>query len=58
VYENSPTIFPIGLELGVPVIASRMGVIGELISERINGYLFCPGDQPDLERVFRAILGD
>lgn len=60
-YENSPTIIYESLKLGVPVIASKIGGITELITDD-NGYLFTPGDVNDLtkkmalfiEKPFRA----
>ncbi len=43
-YENSPTMMYESFAVGVPVIASRIGGIPELITEGENGYLFEPGN--------------
>ncbi|MBU0531111.1 MAG: glycosyltransferase family 4 protein [Candidatus Uhrbacteria bacterium] len=43
-YENSPTVIFESLSCGVPVIASKIGGIPELIKQGENGYLFEPGD--------------
>ncbi|KKW29275.1 MAG: Glycosyltransferase [Candidatus Uhrbacteria bacterium GW2011_GWD2_52_7] len=50
-YENSPTVIYETLMAGVPLIASRIGGVGELIQEGKNGYLFTPGDSDDFVRV-------
>jgi len=44
-YENSPTIIYESFAIGVPVIASRIGGIPELISEGENGWLVEPGNE-------------
>jgi len=49
-YENSPTVIYEALNAGLPVIASRIGGVGELIQEGVSGYLFTPGDQKDFIR--------
>ena len=49
-YENSPTVIYEALNAGLPVIASRIGGVGELIQEGISGYLFAPGDEKDFIR--------
>ncbi len=43
-YENSPTIIYDSFAVGVPVIASNIGGIPELIIEGENGFLFEPGN--------------
>jgi glycosyltransferase involved in cell wall biosynthesis len=47
-YENSPTVIYESLQAGVPVIASNIGGVGELVQDGINGYLFEPGSVNDL----------
>lgn len=54
-YENSPTVIYESLMAGVPVLASRIGGVGELIKEGETGMLFTPGDEEDLCRVVRQI---
>ncbi|OGL60990.1 hypothetical protein A3H10_03360 [Candidatus Uhrbacteria bacterium RIFCSPLOWO2_12_FULL_46_10] len=43
-YENSPTSIGESFVAGVPVIASRIGGIPELIKSGVNGFLFTPAD--------------
>jgi glycosyltransferase involved in cell wall biosynthesis len=54
-YENSPTVIYEALNAGLPVVASRIGGVGELIQEGVSGYLFTPGDQTDLLRALREL---
>ena len=44
-YENSPTVIYEALQVGVPIVASDIGGIGELIVHGRNGLLFKPGNQ-------------
>jgi glycosyltransferase involved in cell wall biosynthesis len=37
-------------DMGLPVIASKMGAIPETVKEGANGYLFKPGNRDDLKR--------
>lgn len=46
-YENSPTVIFESLNNGVPVLASRIGGIPELIKEQKNGWLFEPNNEKD-----------
>ena len=43
---------------GVPVIASRVGGIPDIVQDRFNGYLVKPGDSINLARHIVALLGD
>lgn len=54
-YENSPTIIYESFMAGVPVIASDIGGVGELVEDGVNGYLFKPGDKDDLIRVLNKM---
>lgn len=47
-YENSPTVIYEALSAGVPLIASRIGGVGELIDDGTTGILFTPGNESDL----------
>lgn len=42
-YENSPTVIYEAFQAGLPVLASRIGGIPELVREDENGLLFEPG---------------
>jgi len=44
-YENSPTVIYEALEAGIPVLASDIGGVGELVQDGRNGFLFKPGSQ-------------
>lgn len=46
-YENSPAVIYEAVSAGLPVIASRIGGIPELI-EKYDGTLFTPGDKDEL----------
>ncbi len=46
-YENSPTVIYEALSAGVPVLASNIGGVGELVSDGKNGFLFKPGSKED-----------
>lgn len=54
-YENSPTVIYEAYLVGVPVIASRIGGIPELVVEGETGILVKPGDEQDLARAMRSI---
>lgn len=47
-YENSPTVIYEALNAGIPVLASRIGGVGELVREGETGYLFTPGNASHL----------
>jgi glycosyltransferase involved in cell wall biosynthesis len=53
-YENSPTVIYEAFQAGVPVIASRIGGVGELVSDGVNGYLVTPGDERELVEAIRT----
>lgn len=54
-YENSPTVIYEALNAGLPVIASRIGGVGELVHEGVSGFLFTPCDQADFLRAVTAL---
>ncbi len=56
--ENSPIVIQEALQSGVPVVASRIGGIPELVEDGRNGLLFEPRDGADLERVLRRLLDE
>lgn len=54
-YENSPTVIYEAYLVGVPVIASRIGGIPELVVDGETGLLVTPGDEQDLVDAMRAV---
>lgn len=55
-YENSPTVIYESLSYGVPVIASDIGGIPEIVKDQYNGFTFAPGDEKNLEKVIHFFL--
>jgi GT2 family glycosyltransferase/glycosyltransferase involved in cell wall biosynthesis len=53
--ENSPLVIREAFAAGVPVIASRIGGIPEVIADEVNGLLFDPGNLDDLTRQLRRV---
>ena len=49
-YEGFPMVLAEAFGVGVPVIASRIGGLGELITDGVTGLLARPGDAQDLRR--------
>lgn len=47
-YENAPLTIYSAQAAGVPVVASNLGGMSELIADGVNGLLFAPGDAGDL----------
>lgn len=54
-YENTPAVILESLGFGVPVIASRIGGIPELVSDGKNAILFEPKNQEQLLAALREI---
>jgi len=52
-YENFPRTLVEAFGAGLPVIASRMGAMAELIEPGVTGLLFEPGDAKELGEVLR-----
>jgi glycosyltransferase involved in cell wall biosynthesis len=57
-YENSPTVIYESYKVGVPVIASRIGGIPELIRDGETGILIEPGSVPSLVSAIKRIHED
>jgi glycosyltransferase involved in cell wall biosynthesis len=55
-FENSPTVILEAFSYHVPVIASNLGGMAELVQEGKTGLLFTPGDPDDLARCFRRLV--
>jgi glycosyltransferase involved in cell wall biosynthesis len=49
-YENSPRTIVEAFSSGLPVIASRLGALADLVQDGVTGLLFDPGDGQDLAR--------
>src|SRR5260370_29896967 len=57
-YENSPLVLLSSFVLKTPVVASKVGSLGDLVEHRKNGLLFEMGNASDLALQFRALLED
>lgn len=57
-YEGSPSIIYESLQAGIPVIASRIGGVGELIQYGKNGYLVDPGSPESLISALKKVAKD
>jgi glycosyltransferase involved in cell wall biosynthesis len=47
-YENSPRTIVEAFSCGLPVIASRLGALADIVRDGVTGLLFKPGDADDL----------
>lgn len=47
-YENSPRTIVEAFSSGLPVIASRLGALADIVRDGVTGLLFKPGDAADL----------
>jgi len=56
--ENSPLVIHEAFLAGVPVIASNVGGIPELVTHGINGLLFRAGDVDDLALALQEVVAD
>ncbi|MEK7391932.1 MAG: glycosyltransferase [Fibrobacterota bacterium] len=57
-YEGMPMVILESFCVGTPVIASRLGTMGELIKEGVNGRLFEAGVPSSLRSVVEGVLGN
>lgn len=55
-YENSPAVIYESLAAGVPVLAARIGGVGELIEENKNGWTFEAGSSEELLGQLKQIV--
>ena len=56
--ENSPLVIHEAFLAGVPVVASNIGGIPELVTHDVNGLLFRPGDADDLARALMTLVNN
>ena len=56
--ENSPLVIQEAFLAGVPVVASRIGGIPEVVTDGVNGLLFEPGSRTELEQALRRLLDE
>lgn len=57
-HENSPNVILEALAFKVPVVASAIGGIPEMVSHEVNGLLFEPGSPSDLAKQLRRLLDE
>lgn len=55
-YENFPRVAAEAMSYGLPVIASRLGSLQEIIDDRVNGCLFDVGDAEDLKKSLKWLI--
>jgi glycosyltransferase involved in cell wall biosynthesis len=56
--EALPVSLLEAMAAGVPVVATAVGGIPEVVADGVSGYLVAPGDKASLERSLRRLLGD
>jgi glycosyltransferase involved in cell wall biosynthesis len=57
-YENTPLVIHAALQAGLPVIATNLGGMSELVKDEHNGLLFSLGDYHHLAQQMRRCLDD
>jgi len=57
-YENFPRTLVEAYGSGLPVIASRLGALGELVEDGVSGLLFNPNDARDLASKMEWAIGN
>lgn len=55
-YENLPLTIQEAFLAGIPVVASNVGGMADLVQDGVNGLLFQVGDPHDLRRVIRRLI--
>ena len=56
--ENQPVTITEAMACGIPVIASRIGGVPELVEDGVTGYLVKPKDAEDLAEKIRMMVSD
>lgn len=54
-YETYALIVHEAFAAGVPVVASRIGVLPDVVRDGVDGYLFPPGDASELSAILRRL---
>jgi len=57
-FEGYPNALVRAMSYGIPVIASRIGAIPEIVDDGVDGLLFVPGNVEDMVKKIKEILGD
>ncbi len=57
-YENSPTIIFESFKMGIPVIASRIGGIPEIVEDGVNGILIEPKSKESLVKAMKKVASE
>jgi glycosyltransferase involved in cell wall biosynthesis len=57
-FENAPLVISQALRLGLPVLASRVGGLPEMIDAGVSGELVAPGDTSAWTAMIKALLAD
>jgi glycosyltransferase involved in cell wall biosynthesis len=57
-YENAPLVVYSAFAAGIPVVASNLGGMAEVVRHGENGLLFEPGDPEDLARQLSRLIED
>jgi glycosyltransferase involved in cell wall biosynthesis len=57
-FEGFPMVIREAFALGVPVIASSIGSVPDIIKEGVNGILFHPGKVNELAAAIKTLFGD
>jgi len=57
-YENYPLVIYEVMSEGIPVIASNIGGVPELVQEGYNGFLFPPGNVDSLTEIIKQVTND
>ncbi len=56
--EGLPVSLLEAMAAGVPVAATSVGGIPDVVADGVNGFLFAPGDRPMLQRLLRRLMHD
>jgi glycosyltransferase involved in cell wall biosynthesis len=56
--ENTPMVIAEAMAVGIPVVATRVGAVGEMIDHGQNGLLYPPGNVGALTSSLQLLLAD